>query len=159
MKSYGVRFGSADPATYTGLNPTFTLFFDLAVGSTLSPPGITEIFSGSGFYQFQFDPTLAIGFVIDGGSSVTASDRYVVGTLDPIQSVDEKVGTLSDSYGDISTDPATVIGYVKRLVEWLEGGAVFTKATGEWEIYPRGITTTVLGTKQLSNNLSEATKF
>lgn len=159
MKSYGVRFGSANPATYTGLSPTFTLFFDLSTGATLSPPGVTEIFAASGFYQFQFDPTLAIGFVIDGGAAVTANDRYIVGTLDPIQSVDEKVGTTLSSYGDINTDPGTVIGYVKRIVEWLEGDAVFTKSTGIWNVYPRGITTTVLGTKELDNNVTEATKF
>lgn len=77
---YMVRFGSDDPATYTGLSPTFTKFFNSA-GTATTAPGISEIAS-SGMYSFQYEPTGFIGFLIDGTASMASGIRYVAGVLD-----------------------------------------------------------------------------
>lgn len=155
-KDYLLQFGSSDPSAYTGLTPTFTFFTEISTGTTVSPPGITEL-AGSGLYTFSYGPTLALAFVCDGGSGLSSEDRYIVGTLDPIQSVDEKVGTTDDSFGTTLTDPSTVIGYLKRNLEFQEGDANFTKSTGTWDIYSRG-SSTLLREKTLTNTSSQANK-
>lgn len=156
MKTYWLTFGSGDPRNNTGLSPTFALFFD-ANGLTAAPPGITEIMAGSGFYRFEYGPTLGMAFIADGGAALSASDRYVKGALDPIQAVDEKVGTVADSFGSTLTDPSTVLGYLRRSLEFNEGDAIYTKATGTWQIFSRG-SSTLLRQKTLANNNSTATK-
>jgi hypothetical protein len=156
MKTYWLRFGSGNPADNTGLAPTLIYFFTQN-GATLAAPGITEMMAGSGLYRFQYAPTLSIVFVADGGNTLTGASRYVTGVLDPIQAVDEKVGTTGDSFGSTSADPSSVLGYLKRVQELFEGDAVFTKATGVWSIYSRG-SSTLLRTKTLTNNLTEAEK-
>lgn len=156
MKNYFAVFGSGDPRSNTGLFPTFILFFDQN-GATRTPPGITEVFAGSGMYQFQYAPSLGIGFLLDGGSALSASARYISGNLDPIQAVDEKVGTVNDSFGSTAVDPSTVLGYLKRGQEFSEGNATYTKADGKWSIFSRG-SSTMLTQKTLANNTTEADK-
>ena len=155
-KSYYLQFGSGDPANYTGLSPTFVIF---RVGgiSAISAPGITETPAGSGFYRFDYGPTTSILFKVDGGAALASGDRYITGTLDPIQSVDEKIGTTSDSFGSTASDPSTVLGYLKRNQEVLEGNSSYAKSTGIWSIYSRG-SSTLLREKTLTNNTTQATK-
>lgn len=154
-KTYRLQFGTGDPAPYTGLSPTLTVF---STGLTaLAAPGITELPTGSGFYQFSYDPSVPIVFKADGGAVLSATDRYITGVLDPIQSVDEKIGTTSDSFGSTAVDPTTIFGYAKRNQEMLEGNASFNKSTGVWSIYSRG-SSTLLQTKTLTNTVSSATK-
>ena len=158
-KWYGSVFvgTSSDPADNTGLTPTLVLFWDVANGTSLTPPGITETPSSSGFYMFSYGPTVAISFKMDGGAALSDSERYVSGILDPIQIVDQRIGTTSDSFGSTSVDPTTVLGYLKRDQEFNEGDAIFTKSTGVWDIYSRG-SSTLLTEKTLTNTSSQATK-
>lgn len=156
MKTYWLQFGSGNPTDNTGLAPTFIQFYTQA-GATVAPPGITEIFTGSGLYRFQYAPTLSIVFVADGGALLSNSDRYVTGVLDPIQAVDEVLGQTSDSFGSTSVDPGSAMGYLKRALEFNEGNADFQKATGVWSISSRG-SSTLLRTKTLTNNITEADK-
>lgn len=159
MKNYTFSFGSGNPSTYTGLAPTFLLFNSLADGTSLARPGITEIFSGSGVYRFQYEPQVdtPIFFLLDGGATITtSSDRYVKGGIDAIQQVDQVLGVTSAAIGSTAIDPSTMFGYVKRLVEWLEGSQVFTKATGTWAVSSRG--GTLLGSKTLANNTTQTTR-
>lgn len=155
-KTYYLQFGSGNPASYTGLTPTFTTFSWNGVTS-ITPPGITEAPSGTGMYQFIFYPTFPVVFVADGGAALATADRYVTGTLDPIQAVDEQMGTVADSFGSTAIDPSTVFGYLKRALEFWEGNAVYTKSTGIWQIFSRG-SSTMLREKDLANSTSEATK-
>ena len=155
-KNYWLVFGSGNPALYSGLTPTFTIFSVNGL-TAITAPAITEAPSGSGYYKFVYGPTVAIAFLADGGSSLNANDRYIKGALDPIQAVDEVVGTVSDSFGSTSTDPTTVLGYLKRDQEFNEGNAVFDKATGVWSIYSRG-SSTLIQTKTLTNDTTSATK-
>lgn len=157
MKTYGVVFGGGDPRLNSGLSPTFLLFYRADTGVTLAPPGITEIFVGSGQYRFQYGPTIPIFFLIDGGAALAASSRYVSGDLDPIQAVDEQVGMPDASIGSTSVDPTSLFGYAKRNQEFLEGNQVYLKATGVWNIYSRG-SSTLLATKTLTNDTTDVTR-
>lgn len=154
-KTYGAIFGSGDPRDNTGLSPTF-IIFQIIAGTSLAPPGITELPS-SGMYYFQYGTTQAVYFQLDGGSALATADRYIEGILDPIQSVDEKVGTTADSFGSTSVDPSTLFGYVKRNLEMWEGDETFSKSSGVLDMYSRG-SSTLLREKTLANNTTETTK-
>lgn len=156
MKSYYLQFGSGDPANFTGLSPTFVIFSAGGLTAAVAP-GVTETPVGSGLYRFDYAPTMSIIFKADGGAGLSSGTRYIVGTLDPIQAVDEKVGTIDDSFGSTALDPSTLLGYAKRSLEFWEGNAIFTKATGIWDIYSRG-SSTLLREKALTNNTSIAGK-
>jgi hypothetical protein len=156
MKSYYLKFGTGDPVNYTGLSPTFSIFSASGV-TAITAPGITETPAGSGLYSFTYGPTTSILFKCDGGAALSGSDRYIVGTLDPIQAVDEKVGTSTDSIGSTATDPSTVLGYLRRSQEFLEGNATFTKSTGVWQVYSRG-SSQLLMQKSLTNTTTAAGK-
>lgn len=161
MKTYWVSpaDSSAALSSYTGLTPTFTVFVNQS-GSTATPPGITESPGGLGTYRFTYGPTLGMFGEIDWGVGVPAAVRYTKIALDPIQAVDEHVGGIlnnADSIGSTVTDPTTVIGFLKRSLEFWEGNADFIKASGQWFIYDRG-GTNVIRVKQLQNNATEASK-
>lgn len=156
-KTYVLQFGSGDPRLVSGLSPTMILFYSSIGATQLIGPTIIETLPASGFYMFQYEPTESVTFLADGGAVLSSTDRYVTGVLDPIQAVDEKVGTLQDSFGSTGVDPSTVLGYLKRNQEFEEGNAVFNKSTAIWDIYSRG-SSTLLAEKVLTNTISAATK-
>ena len=155
-KTYELIFGSGNSANFSGLSPTFTIF---NAGATLpvTPPSITELPAGSGMYAFVYGPTLPIFFKADGGSSLADSDRFRYGSLDPIQSTDEKIGTLTDSIGSTLTDPSTLMGFAMRNQEFDQGNAVYNKSTNVWSVYGRG-SSTLLFTKTLTNTAASSSK-
>lgn len=156
MKTYYLRFGSGDPASYSGLSPTLSVFSISGV-TAVAAPGITETPTSSGLYSFTYGPTGSILFKADGGAALAAGDRYIIGVLDPLQAVDEKLGNLTDSYGSTSVDPGSVLGYLKRNQEFHEGNATFTKATAIWQVYSRG-SSTLIAEKNLTNTTTAANK-
>lgn len=226
MKTYWLKFGSGDPRSFTGLAPSFVLWYN-RLGATMAAPGITEIYTGSGHYRFEYNPYSGpIAFIADGGATLSASGRYVTGGLDPADAIDElgasiyaldqaafavvasnnqqgssiyalgltniavsaslyaqgqtitsyvstaggygattyalvvgidgKLGSTASSYGT-TVAPVDIFGYVKRLREFLEGNAAFTKATGVWDIYSRG-SSVLLVSKSLTNTATDANK-
>lgn len=156
-KTYWFSFGNTDGTSFTGLTPSFTLF-QLETGTTTTPPGITERIAGTGAYQFSFaGSTLSTFFRIDGGAALAATDRYIRGVLDPIQTVDQKIGTTTDSFGSTSVDPTTLFGYAKRNQEIQEGNEVFNKSTGDFQILSRG-SSTLLADKTVTNSSTQVTK-
>jgi hypothetical protein len=184
MKTYWLKFGSVSASSYTGLFPTMTIFNSLGI-TALAAPGITEIPAASGLYRFQYDPTTSIAFQCDGGATLTNSIRYIVGSIDPNDKVDEDItslgssvsaigqtllglgstvisfneflGTTASSFGSTAIDPVTVFGAVKRLQEILEGNATFSKTTGTWNIYSRGAST-LLRVKTLTDGQTSTSK-
>lgn len=166
MKSYLIRFGQTTPGNYNGLSPTFTAFANPGA-SNVPPtaPGISAVLGATGLYYFGYTATtFPIAFIIDGGATLSATDRYIVGILDPLQAVDEKMGWLTDSFGTTVTDPTTVIGYLKRNLEVNEGTATYNSATGLWVVLsrnlPLGVTTAPTGlfSHALNNNSGSVTK-
>lgn len=156
-KEYFLRFGAPkDPRTYTGLSPTLVTFSSFS-GVALTAPGITEIIPSSGAYKFEYTPSFSIYFLADGGATLTASERYLVGVLDPIDTVNETVGSVADSFGSTSVDPSTVFGYMKRALEFNEGNAIYLKSSAQWQIFSRG-SSTLLAVKGLSSTATQTTK-
>ncbi len=181
MKNYWVTFGTQDPRTYTGLSPSFILYFN-HLGATQAPPGITEVFAGSGYYRFQASVgwSQSVAFLVDGGASATTA-RYVRGNLDSadaldltvgytasaisdgsvlgqVATVNAVIGTTASSFGSTSVNPGDIFGVVKRLQENLEGNATFLKSSGTWSIFSRG-SSTLLTTKTLTQSTTGVTKL
>lgn len=169
-KNYLIAFGQGNPTANTGLTPTFLVFKVLPSGGATTPPGITEVPSATGLYYFTYEPVTSIAFVIDGGSTLGNLIRYIPGTLDPIQAVDEQLGSIggstgllgliggsASSFGSTSADPTTVFGYLKRMQEFNEGNSTFNKSTNLWDIYSRG-SSTLLIEKALVDSPTTVTK-
>lgn len=154
-KTFYLKFGTGDPRPYTGLTPTF-IYFDQGASGVTSP-AIAEVLAGSGIYNFSYEPTISTWFLADGGGALAAGDRYISGALDPVQAVDERIGTTSDSFGSTSVDPSTLYGYAKRELEFREGARNFNKATAVLDVYSRG-SSTLLSEKTLTNTISAATR-
>jgi hypothetical protein len=155
-KTFILQFGTGNPAAFTGLSPTLSVFKLASDASSITAPAVSEV-GTTGLYKFVYGPTVATVFVVDGGSGLSSSDRYISGVLDPIQAVDQPLGDIGSSYGDNSTDPTTVFGYVKRSMEFNEGDANFDKSNGVWDIYSRGAST-LLREKTLTNESGTVTK-
>lgn len=151
-----LAFGTGNPAVNTGLSPTF-IQFNLDGLTAIPAPGITETPAASGFYRFQYTPTLSVNFLADGGAALSDADRYVKGALDPSMVLSNEIGTLADSIGSTAVDPTTLLGFAKRNQEFEEGNATFDKSTGIWDVYSRG-STTLLAEKTLTNTTAQATK-
>lgn len=158
MKNYLLRFGQNNPANYTGLSPTFTIFAQVPGGTLVTAPGITESPAASGLYSFGWTATtLPVEFLCDGGAVLSSTDRFIVGILDPVDAVDEKIGWRTDSFGTTATDPSTLYGYAKRNLEVEEGDAAFNKNTGVWDVSSRGASV-LLFEKTLVNNSGSVIK-
>jgi hypothetical protein len=94
---------------------------------------------------------------MDGGAGLADSDRYIVGVLDPLQVTDQRVGVVTDSFGDTAVDPTTLMGFAKRNLEFQEGDASFNKNSGLWSIYARG-GTELIREKTLTNTQTSVAK-
>lgn len=156
-KTYWMSFSTVDPRTFTGLAPTFIQFFNQN-GQTLAPPGITEVFTGSGRYSFSYSVgySTSIAFLCDGATTGLGNARYLQGILDPVDTLDVVLGYTASSFGDTSASPGDIFGYLKRSREWIEGTQTFNKSTGAWSVYNRGAST-LLGLKTLTNSTSGVT--
>jgi len=156
MPVYWFSF-TPNPVDSANLSPTFIQFIKYD-GTTLTPPGITQVIAGTGQYQFTYTPSFAIAFTIDGATSgLNPSIRYIANSLSEASDANALLGTPSSSYGTDTVDPDTIFGYVKRLQEFLEGNQDFAKLTGEWDIYSRG-SSTLLRTKSLANSVTGVTR-
>ena len=184
-KNFFVKFGNGDPRSGSSMSPTFLIFANQA-GATLVPPSITELFTGSGFYTFNYQPTLAIAFLVDAGSTLQTSapttDRYVSGSIDPVLLTDQQgasilfqaslilgsintsaslvlnsIGSSMDSFGNTAIDALTVFGKLNRLQEDLEGNAIYNKAIGTLLMLSRG-SSTLLIQKQIVDSTAQTTK-
>ncbi len=82
-RDYFAQFGSGNPASNTGLAPTFIAFITTS-GAAGTPPTITEPGS-KGLYKWSYDASATlIAFVLDGATTgLATSDRYISGVLDP----------------------------------------------------------------------------
>lgn len=156
MKTYYFKFGASDGASFTGLSPTLSIFSANGI-TPQTAPGITETPAGSGIYSFQYGPTVSICFKIDGGATLSSSVRFIYNALDPLDTLNEAIGTTASSFGSTSVDPSTLFGYMKRLQEHMEGNATYTKSTGILDIYSRG-SSTLLVEKTLVDNSTTSTK-
>lgn len=176
-KTYFIQFGSGNPQKYSGLSPTFTLFQG-PTGVTMSAAGLTffagftslvsptifEIGLSIGIYSFGYDPvnnplgiTVPIVFCADGGATLIDADRFRCAAMDPVVSMDQRLGYPGDYIGSTLIDPSTIFGYQGRNLEFEEGTATFNKQTGAWTIMNRG-GSIILRVRTLVNTSATAMK-
>lgn len=142
---------SAQGSTLFGIGTTLTGYgvSAFAQGSTLF--GIGTTLTGFGVSGFASGSTLT-GYAVSiyAGNVSLYALGLTLGTLDA------RIGATTSTFGDSSTDPGTIYGYLKRVQEFLEGDATFTKSTGAWAVKSRG--GTLLASKTLTNTSSAVTK-
>jgi hypothetical protein len=133
------------------------IFWSPTLGTPVLPPGISEILTGSGFYNFSIAVTTTIEFLAYSGGSLSATDSYIKGVLDPVLAVDQQIGQPTDSFGSTNIDPTTLFGHANRRQEFDEGAAVYNKSTTLWDVSSRG-SSTLLMEKTLTNTSTLASK-
>ena len=98
MPQYYFTVGNGNPQSFAAYTPSF-ISFCVYNGTTATPPGITQSVSNQGLFGFSYAAASLIAFIIDAGSSLTASTgRYVYGTLSP----DDSIGVTSMAIGNTS---------------------------------------------------------
>jgi len=183
-RDYWAAFGGGSLTTKSGLAPTFVTFIN-GSGSGIASPVITEPGS-KGLYKFSVDVTQTIAFVLDGATTgLAASDRFVVGVLEPqdnfgitlsavsvslasmgttLLSVGNtligfglSIGSTASSFGSTSVDPVDIFGFLKRAQEFQEGNETYYKATGILDFYSRG-SSTLLREKTITDSSTSTNK-
>lgn len=135
----GVALGNTGIATTISYGST-----SAAVGSTLTSLVVTDITNG-----------LATGVtLVAQGVTITAMGDTLlsIGTGNIAG-----IGSTASSFGDVSQDPVTVFGYLKRVVEFLEGNQNYAKATGGLTFSSRG-SSYVLANKIVDDTTTNTTK-
>lgn len=78
-------FFTSNGTPATGLTPSLLIWSITGSSQTLVTPSVSMLEVGNGFYQYQFsayDSTQDYLFGVDGGSSLSNSERYQSGTVD-----------------------------------------------------------------------------
>ena len=120
---------------------------NIALGTTSVAIGSTNISLGS--------TNVALGTTnVAIGTSLTAA---VSGLGASFTWLDTEIGSTASSFGDSSTDPATVFGYLRRVVQFLEGNQTYTKSTGGLVFASRG-SSYVLASKTVADSTTQTTK-
>lgn len=91
------------------------------------------------------------------GVSILAQGVSILAASGGNSSILASIGSTASTFGDTSTMPGTLYGYLKRLLEFNEGDSIFTKSTGLWDIYSRGAST-LLAQKGIVDDTSTVTK-
>lgn len=118
-------------ADYTGQGCSLVYFFPAGVST--AGPAVSEI-PGTGIYYFDWDANGAIAY-----TARLSSDHYQ-NIVD--FTYQDALGITSSSYGSTMI-PDTVMGYLKRTQEILEGDQVWDKALKTQSISTRGSTTLI----------------
>lgn len=116
------------------------------VGSTLVAIGTTNIALGT------TNVALGTTSVAVGNTAVALSTLLLDQGL-TISVEIGGIGSTASSYGTASADPVDLFGYMKRIMENLEGNQNFFKASGVLQIYPRS-NATLLASKTIANSVS-----
>jgi len=99
--------------------------------------------------------TLArLSTIITNDAAFGGSFSGLASTLSTLSSF---VGTTASAFGDSSTQPATLFGFMKRVQENLEGDSTYVKGTGVWTVTDRAGLTTI-ATKTITDSGSTVTK-
>lgn len=138
--------GSLDPADRADEYGT-TL---VAIGTTNVALGITAVALGT--------TAVALGITnVALGTSAVALGTTILANGTSLNVVVTGLGSTASSFGTSSADPVDLFGYMKRILENLEGNQTFTKPSGSLAIYSRG-SSTLLTTKTIANSVSLVTK-
>jgi hypothetical protein len=136
-------FGVFDPQdtlaqTFTAANASL-----VALGMTGIAIGITGVgYGASNFLLLNNMGTTLVG----AGNTISFLGGALAG-----------IGDTSSPYGSSAQDPSTLFGYAKRIVEFLEGNSIYTKATGGLTFSSRN-SATLLASKTVSDTTTTTTK-
>lgn len=145
--------GSIDPADRADEYGT-TL---VAIGTTLVAIGTTNVALGTSAVALG-TTAIALGITnVALGTSAVALGTTILANGTSLNVVVTGLGSTASSFGTSSADPVDLFGYMKRILENLEGNQTFTKPSGSLAIYSRG-SSTLLTTKTIANSVSLVTK-
>ena len=119
-------------------------------GTTLVAIGTTNVALGT--------TAVALGITnVAIGTSPVALGTTILANGTSLNVVVTGLGSTASSFGTSSADPVDLFGYMKRILENLEGNQTFTKPSGSLAVYSRG-SSTLLTTKTIANSVSLVTK-
>lgn len=151
--AWGSAIGSALVATGSTL---------VAIGNSAIALGTSQIAQGVslsalGVTILAAETNQGTTLVAIGNTSIAISSSIAAQNL-TLTVVVAGVGSTTSSFGTSSADPVDLFGYLKRILENLEGDNTFAKTTGVLTIADRTNATT-LRTKTITNNASLVTKL
>jgi len=138
-------------ATFTAANSTLVAIgtSNIALGTTNVALGTTNVAIGTTAVSYGV-LNLALG------TSIYATTTTLIAIGTTLTALDTKIGSTASSFGTSAADPVDLYGYLKRIQEFLEGDATFTKLSGAWDVKSRG--GSLLASKTLVNTSSAVTK-
>lgn len=160
-------YGSLDPvdradeygATLIALGTTAVALgiTNVALGTTNVALGTTNV--GFGATNVALGTTnVALGTTsVAIGTTLVAIATTILAQSTSLSVVISGIGSTASSFGDSTTDPVDLFGYMKRLLENFEGNQTFVKTSGVLTIYSRGSSTT-LRVKTIANSISMVVK-
>jgi hypothetical protein len=125
-----------------------------AQGVSLTAQGNTLIFWGASNNALG---STILSWVMNTGTSLSSQGTSIIAMGNTLSVLASYVGSTASSFGDSGTDPATVFGYAKRVVEFLEGNQVYTKSSGGLVFSSRGSSYTI-ASKTVSDTSSTTSK-
>lgn len=142
---------------------TTAVFLGGAIGTTLGALGSSIMaFGATNFALGTTGVALGTTNVALGttnvaiGTSLTALGTSIYAGLNDLGSsmagVFAAIGSTASSFGDSSTDPVDLFGYLKRIRENLEGNRSYIKPSGALSLNARNGTTLI--TKTITNSVS-----
>lgn len=134
---------------------------NLAQGLTALGYGVTNFgFGVSGFAQgstlFGYGVSIYAQVQAMGNTLTAIGNTVSVGGIS-FGALLDLIGSTASSFGDQTTDPATLFGYLKRVQENLEGDSNYVKVSGIWTILDRSGATTLI-VKTIANNATLVAK-
>jgi hypothetical protein len=91
------------------------------------------------------------------GTTNVALSTTILANSSTIVVVVSGLGSTASSFGDSTTDPVDLFGYIKRTLEILEGNQSYIKPSGALSIYSRG-SSVLLASKTITNSVTTVIK-
>lgn len=149
----------------TAGNNTFSLIAlgmtNIAIGNSNIALGMSNIALGNTNVAIG---TTAVGIGNATGSTLVAQGATIVAIGNTLSGLGSSfsfilagIGSTGSTFGSVSSQPDSVFGYLKRVVEFLEGDQTYAKATGALTYKSRGSSLT-LANKTVADSISSTTR-
>lgn len=131
------------------------------LGTTLIAIGTTNIALGTTAVYLSNAGT-AVGQTLtqiqtNMGTTLVSIGNTLAGIGTSLSIIVPAIGSTASSFGNSTTDPGTLFGYLKRIQENLEGNSNFVKVSGIWSISDRASSVT-LAVKTIVNSATMVQK-
>lgn len=126
----------------------------VALGTSSIAQGLTALGYGVTTYGYGvsiYAEVQAIGVTLSGIGITVSGFGGSLGTLMAL------VGSTTSSFGDVSTQPVTLFGFLRRVTENLEGDSQYVKVSGIWTIMDSAASVT-LAVKTITNSATMVVK-